>query len=159
MSPTNVKIPVSIWYWHNFASVNLDEQRVVWGTKILVRNQSLFGILLWACGCFIVSWVINQWLMLHVIEWEYWLCLLIFMKNVTTCSLDLCLFMGILSVMVIVSHSGPKFLLGLNFSVCMCYLVKQNQKQSRKCGPSVCVASQKQNRNMQLFTLLLFMIL
>ena len=51
------------------------------------------------------------------------------MKNVTTCSLDLCLFMGILSVVVIVSHSGPKFLLGLNFSVCMCYLVKQNQKQ------------------------------
>ena len=82
-----------------------------------------------------------------------------FMKNVITCSLDLCLFMGILSVMVIVSHSGPKFLLGLNFSVYMCYLVKQNQKQSRKCGPSVCVASQKQNRNMQLFTLLLFMIL
>ena len=29
---------------------------------------------------------------------------------------------------VIVSHSGPKFLLGLNFSVYMCYLVKQNQK-------------------------------
>ena len=28
------------------------------------------------------------------------------MKNVTTCSLDLCLFMGILSVVVIVSHSG-----------------------------------------------------
>ena len=52
------------------------------------------------------------------------------MKNVTTCSLDLCLFMGILSVVVIVSHSGPKFLLGLNFSVCMCYLVRQNQKQS-----------------------------
>ena len=65
------------------------------------------------------------------------------MKNVTTCSLDLCLFMGILSVVVIVSHSGPKFLLGLNFSVCMCYLVKRNKKQSRKCGPSVCVASQK----------------
>ena len=82
-----------------------------------------------------------------------------FMKNVTTCSLDLCLFMGILSVVVIVSHSGSKFVLGLNFSVCMCYLVKQNQKQSRKCGPSVCVASQKQNRNMQLFTLLLFTIL
>ena len=52
------------------------------------------------------------------------------MKNVTTCSLDLCLFMGILSVVVIVSHSGPKFLLGLNFSVCMCYLVRQNQKKS-----------------------------
>ena len=52
-----------------------------------------------------------------------------------------------------------KFLLGLNFSVCMCYLVKQNQKQSKKCGPSVCVASQKQNRNMQVFTLLLFTIL
>ena len=49
--------------------------------------------------------------------------------------------------------------IGLNFSVCMCYLVKQNQKQSRKCGPSVCVASQKQNRNIQLFTLLLFTIL
>ena len=51
-----------------------------------------------------------------------------FMKNVTTCSLDLCLFMGILSVVVIVSHSGPKSVLGLNFSVCMCYLVGQNQK-------------------------------
>ena len=76
------------------------------------------------------------------------------MKNVTTCRLDLCLFMGILSVMVIVSHSGPKFLLGLNFSVCMCLLIKQKQKQSRKCGPfDVCVASQKKNRNMQVFTL------
>ena len=74
--------------------------------------------------------------------------LLMFMKNVTTCSLDLCLFMGILSAVVIMSHSGPKFLLGLNFSVCMCYLVNQNQKQSRKCGLSVCVASQIQNRNM-----------
>ena len=73
------------------------------------------------------------------------------MKNVTTYSLDLCLFMGILSVVVIVSHSGPKFLLGLSFSVCMRYLVKQNKKQSIKCGPSMCVASQKQNRNMQLF--------
>ena len=73
--------------------------------------------------------------------------------------LDLYLFMGILSVVVIVSHIGPKFVLGLNFSVCMCYLEKQNQKQSRKCGPSVCVASQKQNRNMQVFTLLLFTIL
>ena len=62
--------------------------------------------------------------MLHVMECEYWLCLLMFMKNVTTCSLDLCLFMGILFVVVIVSHSGPKFVLGLNFSVCMCYLVK-----------------------------------
>ena len=81
------------------------------------------------------------------------------MKNVTTCSLDLCLFVGILSVVVIVSHSGPKFLLALNFSVCMCYLVKQNKKQSRKCGPSVCVASQKQNRNMKLFTCKLFTIL
>ena len=81
------------------------------------------------------------------------------MKNVTTCSLDLCLFMDIFSVVVIVSHSGPKFLLGLNFSVCMCYLVKQNQKQSRKCGLSVCGASQKQNRNIQVFTLLLFTIL
>ena len=70
------------------------------------------------------------------------------------CCLDLCLFMGIFSVMVFVSHSGPKFLLGLNFSVCMCLLVKQKQKQSRKCGPSdVCIASQKQNRNMQVFTL------
>ena len=74
-----------------------------------------------------------------------------FMKNVTTYSLDLCLFMGILSVMVIVSHSGSKFVLGLNFSVRMCYLVRQNQKQSWKCGPSVCVAPEKQNRNMQLF--------
>ena len=73
--------------------------------------------------------------------------------------LDLCLFMGILSVVVIVSRSGPKFLLGLNFNVCMCYLVIQNQKQSRKCGLCVCVASQKQNRNMQVFTLLLFTIL
>ena len=65
--------------------------------------------------------------------------------------LDLYLFMGILSVVVIVSHIGPKFVLGLNFSVCMCYLVRQNQKKSWKYGPSVCVASQKQNRNMQLF--------
>ena len=24
---------------------------------------------------------------------------------------------------------------GLNFSVCMCYLVQQNQKESRKCSP------------------------
>ena len=158
-SSRNAKNPFCIWYWHTVASVNLDEQWVVRGTKILVRNQSLFGFLLWVCGCFIVFWVINQWSMLHVMEWEYWLCLLIFIKNVTTCSLDLCLFIGILSVMVNVSHSGPKFLLGLNFSVCMCYLVKQNQKKSRKCGPSMCVASQKQNRNMQLFTLLLFTIL
>ena len=76
-----------------------------------------------------------------------------FMKNVTTCCLDLCLFMCILFVVVIVSHSGPKFLLGLNFSVCMCLLVKQKQKQSRKCDPSdMCVASQKQNRNIQVFT-------
>ena len=75
------------------------------------------------------------------------------MKNVTTCCLDLCLFMCILFVVVIVSHSGPKFLLGLNFSVCMYLLVKQKQKQSRKCGPSdMCVASQKQNRNIQVFT-------
>ena len=66
-----------------------------------------------------------------------------------------CLFMAILSIVVIVSHSGPKFLLGLNFSVCMCLLVKQKQKQSKKCGPfDVRVASQKQNRNMQVFTLL-----
>ena len=36
----------------------------------------------------------------------------------------------------------------------MCLLVKQKQKQSRKCGPSdVCIASQKQNKNMQVFTL------
>ena len=97
--------------------------------------------------------------MLHVMEWEYWLYLLMFMKNVTTCFLDLCLFMGILSVVVIVSHSGPKFLLVLNFSVCMCYLVKQKQKQSRKCDPFVCVASQKQNRNIQVYTILLFTIL
>ena len=48
-------------------------------------------------------------------------------------------------------YSGLKFVLGLNFSVCMCYLVRQNQKKSWKCGPSVCVASQKQNINMQLF--------
>ena len=136
--------------------MNLDEQRVVLGTKILIRNQLLFGFLLWACGCFIFFWVINQlcWCL-----WKYWLCLLMFMKNVTTYFLDLCLFMGILSVVVIVSHNGPKFLLGLNFSICMCYLVKQNQKQSRKCDPSVCVAFQKQNRNMQVFTLLLFTIL
>ena len=56
-SPRNAKIPVDspfcIWYWHSVASVNLDKQRVVRGTKILVRNQSLFGFLLWACGCFI----------------------------------------------------------------------------------------------------------
>ena len=78
-----------------------------------------------------------------------------FMKNVTTYCLDLCLFMSILFALVIVSHNGPKFLLGLNFSVCMCLLVKQKQKQSKKCGPfDVRVASQKQNRNMQVFTLL-----
>ena len=57
-NPRNAKIPVDspfcIWYWHSIASVNLDEQQVVWGTEILVRNQSLFGFLLWACGCFIV---------------------------------------------------------------------------------------------------------
>ena len=53
-----------------------------------------------------------------------------FMKNVTTCSLNLCLFIGIFSAVVIVSHNGPKFVLGLNFSVCMCYLVRQNQKKS-----------------------------
>ena len=117
----------------------------------MVRNQFAVWVFTFACGCFIVFWVINQWKMLHVMEWEYWLCLLMFMKNVTTCSLDLCLFMDILSVVVIVSHSGPKFVLGLNFSVCTCYLVRQNQKKSWKCGPSVCVASQKQNRNMQLF--------
>ena len=77
-----------------------------------------------------------------------------FIKNVTIYCLDLCLFMGILFVVVIVSHSRPKFLLGLNFSVCMCLLIKQKQKQSRKCGPfDVCVASQKQNKNMQVFTL------
>jgi len=61
--------------------------------------------------------------------------LLMFMKNVIACCLDLRLFMGILSVVVIVSHSGPKFLLGLNFSICMCLLVKQKQKQTKKCGP------------------------
>ena len=78
-----------------------------------------------------------------------------FIKNVTTYCLDLCLFMGIFSIMIIVSHNGPKFLLGLNFSVCMCLLVKQKQKKSRKYSPSdVCVASQKQNRNIQVFTLL-----
>ena len=76
-----------------------------------------------------------------------------FMKNVTICCLDLCLFIGILFVMVIVSDSGPKFLLGLNFSVCMCLLIKQKQKKIRKYGPfDVCIASQKQNRNMQVFT-------
>ena len=41
-SPRNMKIPVDttfcIWYCNSAASVNLDEQRVVWGTKILVRN-------------------------------------------------------------------------------------------------------------------------
>ena len=47
-----------------------------------------------------------------------------FMKSVTTCCLDLCLFIGILSVVVIVFHSGHKFLLGLNFSICMYILVK-----------------------------------
>ena len=162
-SPRNTKILVDttfyIWYCNSVASMNLDEQWNVQGTKILVRNQLLFGFLLWACDCLIVFWVINQSSMLHVMEWEYWLYLLMFMKNVTTCSLDLCLFMSILSIVVIMSHNGPKFLLGLNFSVCMCYLVKQNQKQNRKCGLSVCVASQKQNRNIQVFTLLLFTIL
>ena len=70
--------------------------------------------------------------MLHVMEWEYWLCLLMFIKNVTTCCLDLCLFMGILSFVVIVYHNGPKFMFGLNFSVCMCLLGKQKQKQKKK---------------------------
>ena len=70
-----------------------------------------------------------------------------------------CLFMAILSIVVIVSHSGPKLLLGLNFSVWMCLLLKQRQKQSRKCGPSdVCVESQKQNRNIQMFTLYVFVV-
>ena len=82
-----------------------------------------------------------------------------FIKNVTIYCLDLCLFMGILSVVIIVSHSGLKFLLGLNFSVCIYLLGKQKQKQSRKCGPSdVCVESQKQNRNIQMFTLYVFVV-
>ena len=55
ISPRNTKIPVDttfyIWYCNSATSVNLDEQRVVRGTKILVRNQSLFGFLLWASGC------------------------------------------------------------------------------------------------------------
>ena len=50
--------------------------------------------------------------MLHVIYREYWLCLLMFMKNVTTCGLNLCLFMSILSVMVIVSHYRPHEFVG-----------------------------------------------
>ena len=124
---------------------------IVRGTKIVVRNQFAVWVFTFACGCFIIFWVINQWSMLHVIEWKYLLCLLMIMKNVTTYSLDLCLFMSILSVVVIVSHSGLKFVLSLNFSVYMCYLVRQNQKKSWKCGPFMCVASQKQNRNMQLF--------
>ena len=33
--------------------------------------------------------------------------LLMFMKNVTTCGLNSLMFMGILSVMVIVPHCGP----------------------------------------------------
>ena len=48
------KTPFCIWYWNCVASTNLDEQRVIRGTKILVRNQSLFGFLIWAYGCFIV---------------------------------------------------------------------------------------------------------
>ena len=59
-SPTNAKNPFCIWYWHTAARVNLDEQRVVQVTKILVRNQSLFGFLLWACGCFIFIFLSNQ---------------------------------------------------------------------------------------------------
>ena len=50
-------------------------------------------------------------------------------------------------------------LLGFNFSVCMCLLVKQKQKQSRKYDPfNACVASQKQNRNIQVFILYLFVV-
>ena len=159
-SPRNMKIPInttfSIWYCNSATSVNLDEQRVIRGTKILVRNQSLFGFLLWACGCFIVFWVISQWSMLYVMEWEYWLCLLMFMKNVTTCSLNLCLFMGILSVVVIVSHSKLKFLLSLNFSVCICYLVKQKQKQSRKCGPSVCCILKVKQKHASVYSFVVY---
>ena len=150
-SPRNTKTlvdtPLCIWYRNSVASINLDEQQVVRGTKILVRNQSLFGFLIWACGCFIVFWVISQWSIVYVMEWKYWLCLLMFIKNVTIYCLDLCLFMGILSVVIIVSHSGLKFLLGLNFSVCIYLLGKQKQKQSRKYDPSdVCVESQKQKQ-------------
>ena len=141
------KTSFCIWYWNHATSINLDEQQVVRVTKILVRNQLLIRFLIWACGCFIVFWVIRQWSMLHVTEWKYWLCLLMFMKNVITCCLDLCLFMVILSVVVIVSHSRPKLLLGFNFCVWMCLLIKQKQKQSRKYDPSdVCVESQKQKQ-------------
>ena len=52
----------------------------------MVRNQFALWVFTFACGCFIVFLVINQWSMLHVMDCEYWLCLLIFMKNVTTCS-------------------------------------------------------------------------
>ena len=60
---------------------------------------------------FIIFWKISQCYMYLFVQahhyWEYWLNLLMFMKNVTTCGLDLLLFMGILLVMVIVSHYGP----------------------------------------------------
>ena len=81
--------------------------------------------------CFIVFLVINQWSMLHVMDCEYWLCLLMFMKNVTTCSFGFVFVYGHFvcrgHCVSQWSHSGPKFVLGFNFSVCMCYLVRQNQ--------------------------------
>ena len=53
----------------------------------------------------------------------------------------------------------PMNLLGFNFNVCMCLLVKLKQKQSRKYDPfNACVASQKQNRNIQVFILYLFVV-
>ena len=78
------------------------------------------------------------------------------MKNVTTCSLNLYLFKGILSVVVIVSHSRPKFLLGLNFSVCICYLVKQKQKQSRKCGHSVCCIPKVKQKHASVYSFVVY---
>ena len=97
----------------------------------MVRNQFAVWVFTFACGCFIVFLVINQWSMLHVMDCEYWLCLLMFMKNVTTCSFGFVFVYGHFvyhgHCVSQWSHSGPKFVLGLNFSVCMCYLVRQNQ--------------------------------
>ena len=43
--------------------------------------------------------------------------------------------------------------IGLNFSVCMCYLVKQKQKQSRKCGPCcVCCISKAKQKHASVYS-------
>ena len=58
------------------------------GSRAREEKSEFFAVWVFtfACGCFIVFLVINQWSMLHVMDCEYWLCLLMFMKNVTTCS-------------------------------------------------------------------------